>query len=94
MKPTSLAVALNCGIRSISLKADVRAFDRLQIVRDRNSSYFGHLPNANFVQRLVAGACRICLESKSRVVKLHSVRHGLRKCRDEYPTSLDDSTGQ
>jgi len=37
----SLAVALNWGIGSSSLKADVKAFDRLQIVRDRNSSYFG-----------------------------------------------------
>jgi hypothetical protein len=32
---------LNCGIGSSSLKAEVKAFDRLQIVRDRNSSYFG-----------------------------------------------------
>ena len=37
----SFAVALNCGIGSSSLKADVKAFDRLQIVRDRNSSYLG-----------------------------------------------------
>jgi hypothetical protein len=37
----SFAVALNWGIGSSSLKADVNAFDRLQIVLDRNSSYFG-----------------------------------------------------
>jgi hypothetical protein len=36
-----LAVALNCRIGSRCLKADVKAFDRLQIVRDRNSSYCG-----------------------------------------------------
>ena len=35
------AVALNWGIGSSSLKAEVKAFDRLEIVRDRNSSYFG-----------------------------------------------------
>jgi hypothetical protein len=32
---------LNCGIGSSSLNAEVNDFDRLQIVRDRNSSYFG-----------------------------------------------------
>jgi hypothetical protein len=37
----SLAVALNCGIGSSSLNADVKAFERLQIVRAQNSSYFG-----------------------------------------------------
>ena len=37
----NFAVALNCGIGSSSLNADVNAFDRLQIVRDVNSSYFG-----------------------------------------------------
>src|SRR5216683_3329779 len=37
----SLAVALNCGMGSSSLNADVNAFERLQIVRGRNSSYFG-----------------------------------------------------
>jgi hypothetical protein len=37
----SFAVALNCGMGSSSLNADVNAFDRLQIVRERNSSYFG-----------------------------------------------------
>jgi hypothetical protein len=37
----SFAVALNWGIGSSSLKADVNAFDRLQIVLDRNSSYYG-----------------------------------------------------
>jgi hypothetical protein len=36
----SLAVALNCGMGSSSLNADVKAFERLQIVRGRNSSYF------------------------------------------------------
>ena len=35
----SFAVALNCGMGSNSLKADVNAFERLQIVRARNSSY-------------------------------------------------------
>src|SRR5215831_16816609 len=33
-------VALNCGMGSSSLNAEVNAFDKLQIVRDRNSSYF------------------------------------------------------
>ena len=36
----AFAVALNCGMASSSLKADVKAFDRLRIVRDGNSSYF------------------------------------------------------
>ena len=36
----TFAVALNCGIRSSSLKADVNALERLQIVSGRNSSYF------------------------------------------------------
>ena len=34
----SFAVALNCGMGSSSLNAEVNAFDRLQIVRERNSS--------------------------------------------------------
>ena len=34
----SLAVALNWGMGSSSLNAEVNAFDRLQIVRERNSS--------------------------------------------------------
>src|SRR6202008_3416839 len=37
----SFAVALNCGMGSSSLNAEVNAFDRLQIVRGRNSSYLG-----------------------------------------------------
>jgi hypothetical protein len=37
----SLAVALNCGIGSNSLNAEVKALERLQIVRGRNSSYLG-----------------------------------------------------
>jgi hypothetical protein len=37
----SFAVALNCGMGSSSLKAEVKALERLQIVRERNSSYFG-----------------------------------------------------
>jgi hypothetical protein len=37
----SLAVALNWGTGSSSLNADVKAFERLHIVRGRNSSYFG-----------------------------------------------------
>jgi len=37
----SLAVALNCGMGSSSLNADVNGLERLQIVRKRNSSYFG-----------------------------------------------------
>lgn len=37
----SFAVALNCGMGSSSLNADVNALERLQIVRGRNSSYFG-----------------------------------------------------
>ena len=40
-KPLSLAVALNCGIGSNSLNADVNALDRLQSVRALNSSYCG-----------------------------------------------------
>jgi hypothetical protein len=35
----SLAVALNCGMGSNSLNAEVNALERLQIVRGRNSSY-------------------------------------------------------
>jgi hypothetical protein len=37
----SLAVALNCGIGSNSLNAEVKALGRLQIVPGRKSSYFG-----------------------------------------------------
>jgi hypothetical protein len=37
----SLAVALNCGIGSSSLNAEVNALERLHIVRGRNCSYFG-----------------------------------------------------
>ena len=37
----SLAVALNCGIGPCALSAEVKALDRLEIVRDLNSSYFG-----------------------------------------------------
>src|ERR1700731_2308855 len=37
----SFAVALNCGIGSSSLNADVNALDRLHMVRGRNSSYCG-----------------------------------------------------
>ena len=36
-----MAVALNCGMGSSSLNAEVNAFERLQIVRGRTSSYFG-----------------------------------------------------
>ena len=36
-KPESLAVALNWGIGSSSLNAEVKAFDRLQRVRGSNS---------------------------------------------------------
>jgi hypothetical protein len=35
----SFAAALNCGIGSSSLNADVNAFERLQMVRGVNSSY-------------------------------------------------------
>jgi hypothetical protein len=37
----SFAVARNWGIGSSCLNAEVKAFDKLQIVRARNSSYFG-----------------------------------------------------
>ena len=37
----NLAVALNCGIGSSSLNAEVNAFERLHIVRGWNSSYVG-----------------------------------------------------
>ncbi len=37
----SLAVALNWGMGSSSLNAEVNAFERLQMVLDLNSSYFG-----------------------------------------------------
>jgi hypothetical protein len=37
----NFAVALNCGIGSSALNAEVNAFEELQIVRGRNSSYFG-----------------------------------------------------
>ena len=37
----SFAVALNRGMGSSSLNAEVNAFERLQIVRGWNSSYFG-----------------------------------------------------
>ena len=39
--PANLAVALNCGIGSSVLKADVKALDRLQSVRGWNSSCCG-----------------------------------------------------
>ena len=39
--PPSFAVALNCGMGSSPLNAEVNASERLQIVRERNSSYFG-----------------------------------------------------
>jgi len=38
---TAFAVALNCGMGSSCLKAEVNAFERLQIVLGRKSSYFG-----------------------------------------------------
>lgn len=38
---TGFAVALNCGMGSSCLKAEVNAFERLQIVLGRQSSYFG-----------------------------------------------------
>ena len=34
-------VALNCGIGSSSLKADVKALDKLKVVRERDSAYSG-----------------------------------------------------
>lgn len=37
-KAPSLAVALNCGMGSSSLKADVKAFERLHMVRGAKSS--------------------------------------------------------
>jgi hypothetical protein len=37
----SLAVALKRGTGSSALKAEVKAFERLHIVRGWNSSYFG-----------------------------------------------------
>ena len=37
----SFAVAVNCGMGSSSLNADMKAFDRLRIVLDWNSSYIG-----------------------------------------------------
>jgi hypothetical protein len=37
----SLAVALKRGIASSSFMAEVKAFERLHIVRDMNSSYCG-----------------------------------------------------
>ena len=40
-KPASFAVALYCGIGSSSLKALVKAFDRLHMVRAWNSSCTG-----------------------------------------------------
>lgn len=42
----SFAVALNWGIGSSSSNMDVKAFDRLQIVRGRNSSHFGSKYNS------------------------------------------------
>ena len=47
-------MALNCGIGSSSLKADVKAFDKLHTVRGRNSSYCGSFPpmRLNFALRL------------------------------------------
>jgi hypothetical protein len=41
MDSPNLAVALNCGMGSSSLNDDVNALETLQIVRGRNSSYFG-----------------------------------------------------
>jgi len=40
-KLASLAVTLNCGMGSSALNAEVNAFETLQIVRGRKSSYFG-----------------------------------------------------
>ena len=40
-KPPSLAVALNCGTGSSFLKALVKAFDKLHMVRGENSGYCG-----------------------------------------------------
>lgn len=37
----SLAVALNCGMGSSSLNAEVNACEKLQMVRGWNFSYFG-----------------------------------------------------
>jgi len=41
LEAPSLAVALNCGMGSSSLNAEVNALERLQIVRGWNSSHFG-----------------------------------------------------
>src|SRR5215472_5822999 len=38
---TVSTASLNCGIGSSALNAEVKALDRLQIVRDLNSSYVG-----------------------------------------------------
>ena len=54
--PLSLAVALNCGIGSSSLKADVNALDRLHRVRARNSSYRGSFPPIWRKTRRIMGA--------------------------------------
>lgn len=41
MNAPNFAVVLNCGIGSSSLNAEVKAFERLHIVRDANSGYGG-----------------------------------------------------
>lgn len=54
----SFAVALNCGIGSSSLSAEVNAFDRLHIVRGWNSAYFGLKYRSCTMPAICFGACR------------------------------------
>src|SRR5580692_7749702 len=56
----SFAVALNCGMGSSSLNADVNALERLQIVRGRNWSYFG----SKYRSCTVRARCLVALHVK------------------------------
>ncbi len=72
----NFAVALNCGIGSSSLNADVNAFERLQMVRGRNSSYFGSKPEGG---KSVNGAV-------ARYIHPGSLKLAIRVCQ---PAALD-----
>src|SRR5713101_8248775 len=60
----SLAVALNCGMGSSSLNAEVNAFERLQIVRGRKSSYFGSKYRSCTVRRKVFWSFQLALHKR------------------------------
>ena len=95
----NFAVALTRGMGSSSLKADVKAFDRLQIVRDRNSSYRGpkyrscSVRARCFVQLSQLGHKTLSIErtrEKHRSQLL--VKHASQTLRGEY-FSIGNPTG-